>query len=217
MNKILITTLIIFLIVFGFYKYQKKETKLNIYKGNAFTIDSPCKNLALLGCTPHPTNYLQDKDNKLQTLRNIKLADFLDIDYLRDSFERTFAICKNNNVDHLVIAYLPIYFIGLKQMLGEQFIEGCNAFFDNIIPDVKNVIKATSDKMGFVGKITLIIPTDFQLEKVPLDLIDIAQRIRYLIKQFPKLGNLQELQTITIINNKVSDEDDKLIDYLRYE
>lgn len=44
-------------------------------------------------------------------------------------------------------------------------------------------------------------------------------RIRYLIKQFPTLKNINDsaLDTITIINNEQSSEDEMLIAYLKYE
>ena len=191
-------------------KIKLSSSKINIYTGDYFNVPENCKHIALIGCTPHPTNYLKNKDNKFELLHNIKLNDFLDIEYLNDSFQRTFKICSDNKVDHLVIAYLPIYYIGLRQVFGNQFVRSCRVFLYRIIKEIESIIQNTSKSAGFAGNITLILPTDSELAKVPQNIADINERIKYLVKQFPRIENFNQLQTMTIINNKKSDEDDKI-------
>jgi hypothetical protein len=202
-----------------FYRYGARSEKIEIYTGDCFCIPQNCKNLALLGCTPNPTNYLKEQTDIANVLQTITLDDFLDIDYLQDSFDQTFALCKEHGVDHLLLAYLPIYYIGMHELLGNQFVSGCRIFLNRIIKNIAPIIEKCSANSGFKGKITLIIPMDYQLARVPLSITGIGERIRYLIKQFPKLKNITEssLETITIINTQESAENDMLINYLQYE
>lgn len=195
------------------------DTNVQVYTGDTFYIPAGCRNLGLLGCTPHPAHYLKEHGNDAQLLETITLSTFLDVDYVRDSFDRTFALCNVHQIDHLLIAYLPIYYIGLKQQLGDQFMSGCRHFFSRIVPEITSLITKSAVAVGYHGGVTLIIPPDYQLALVPQQLADTAERMRYLIKQFPKLNNISqsELQTITIINNKNSDEDDMLVNYFKYE
>lgn len=147
------------------------------------------------------------------------MDDFLDREYVRDSFVRTFNVCKQQGVDHLIIAYLPIYFVRMRPVLGDQFVASCRMFFSNIMPDMTKLIEEAAWQVGYTGHATLIIPPDYQMARVPHEIADKDERIRYLIKQFPRLRNMKEsvLKTITIINNEQSSEDDRLIAYLKYE
>ncbi len=202
-----------------FIFYNQPAIKVQVYQGDSFRIPSNCKHLALLGCTPHPIHYLKDHGNDVRLLETIALDSFLDVHYVRNSFDQTFTRCKEFAIDHLLIAYLPIYYIGMRSILGDKFIYGCKQFFRQIIPEITELIKESAASIGYDGGITLIIPTNHQLSHVPHQLAEPADRIRYLIKQFPVLKNISQsiLQTITIINNKASDEDDMLINYLKYE
>jgi hypothetical protein len=199
------------------HSYLHRSPKFTVYTGDYFYIPD-CNNLGLLGCTPHPTEYLKNNNNNAELLKTITIEAFLDIDYLRDSFDRTFALCKDHSIDHLLIAYLPIYFYEMRQLLGDDFLSGCTVFLQRMSQQMPAIIKESSDRMEYQGKITLIIPPLHQLARIA-SIPSTHDRIPYLIKQFPKLLNRSapSLQTITIINNTESSEDDQLIRYLNYE
>jgi hypothetical protein len=175
--------------------------------------------IALLGCTPHPTAYLRKQGAHLSLLENIRLEDFLDIPYLQDSFHTTFIRCKEQAVDQLIIAYLPIYYMEMRTLLGVEFITGCHLFFKQLAPSIMQLIKMNAEAVGYDGTVTLIFPTDEQLNRVPSALDETEDRYRYLVKQFPRLHNLERssVNTISIINNQASVEDDELIRYFKYE
>ena len=147
------------------------------------------------------------------------MDDFLDREYVRDSFVRTFNVCKEQGVDHLIIAYLPIYFVRMRQVLGGEFVASCRKFLSTITSEMTKLIEDAAQQADYKGQATLIIPPDYQLARVPLDSPDNEDRVRYLIKQFPVLRNMKEssLKLITIINNEQSAEDAMLIAYLKYE
>ena len=216
---ILISSFLVSTGAFLFFQYKARPSQIHAYIGDEFRIPEQCKHIALLGCTPHPTNYVKRHANNPELLDSIKLGDFLDLDYLGDSFNRTFMLCKENDIDHLVIAYLPIYYLGMHQLLGDGFVKSCRLFLDRIIKEIVPFIEKEAQKVGYRGQITVIVLPDYQLARVPMDLAGIEDRIRYLIKQFPRLKNISGsgLQTITIINNKESQEDDVIINYLKYE
>lgn len=224
MNKVklvLYLSLIIGSIILACMHYQHRisSQRVCVYTGDSFFIPHETKNLALLGCTPHPSAYLARYDNNSKLLSTITLNDFLDKDYLCDSFKRTFTLCKEHHIDHLLIAYLPIYYLAMYKQLGTQFVKNCRTFLDQILKEIPLLIEQIIREVDFKGKVTLIAPPDYQLSRVPSTLENLEERFRYLIKQFPTLKNLSEsaLEKITIINNKASQEDDALIDYLKYE
>ena len=198
---------------------KKQYTSLSIYTGDHFFIPDECKHLALIGCTPHPTQYLVDHGNNKELIRNLHIDDFLDIEYVTDSFVRTFEICKEQRVDHLIIAYLPIYFVRMRPILGNTFVSDCRMFLNNIVPEISKLIARALQQTEYQGKATLIVPPDSQLARVPQSIDNKDDRIRYLIKQFPRLKNItgSAIDTITIINNEQSSEDEMLIAYLKYE
>lgn len=197
----------------------QKNNNIVAYTGNHFFVPHECKHLALLGCTPHPTHYLANHGNDKELIRNLHIADFLDIAYVTDSYVRTFELCKEREIDHLLIAYLPIYFVRMKSMLGDQFVQYSRLYFKRIIPEITELIKKAQEQTDYQGKTTLIMPTDREMAQVPALVAQKDDRTRYLIKQFPKLQNISnsQLSTITIINNANSQEDDMLIAYLKYE
>ncbi len=219
MNKLIgISLVVVSLSILGVW-YSHTPSTVRVYTGDQFDIPADCKHIALLGCTPNPTNYIREQLNNGDLLAHIKLDDFLDIPYLQDSFARTLLLCKEDAIDHLIIAYLPIYYLELRQLLGSHFLEGCRKFLVCIIPQIQVLIAQAIKQVDYTGKVTLIIPTDCQLKHVPYEISGLDERIRYLIKQFPRLQNLSRsnVHSITIINNKESAEDDKIIDYFQYE
>ena len=219
MSRILCGSLAIISILGLLFIFGNYTADINIYcyTGDSFYIPQKCTNIALLGCTPHPMAYLRKHDDA--DLKNLTLNDFLDRDYLIDSFIKTFLICNERHIDHLIIAYLPIHFVEIRQLLGNQFISQCPIFLNNIAQEVKQIIEKVKKDVGFENEVTLIIPPMHQLARIPNKIDSFEERVRYLIKQFPLLKNISQssLTTITVINNKSSDEDDKLIDYLKYE
>ncbi len=218
MNKYFYLPLILIGII-GIYVCTHQITeRVNVYTGTTFFIPAQVRNLALLGCTPQPSIYLQNKDNR-RFLSSIKLNKLLDIDYLKDSFEQTITLCKHNSVDHLLIAYLPIYFSDIKQSNPETFIDDCTTFLENIAPQIKTLIEEIMKTMDYSIPVTIILPTRKELEKVPSGRMTNKQRIQFLIKQFPQLINLNtsDLRIITIINNKNSDQNEEIINYFEYE
>jgi len=222
MNKTPIVAIILIGLcaVFGIIMLEHREhAQVTVYTGDQFTIPDSCKHIALIGCTPNPTNYLAEHGNNPDCLKGLRASDFLDAAYVQDSFERTFAICKELGVDHLVIAYLPIYFVRMRPVLGDQFVCFCRMFLTNITADMTSLIKKAAQQAGYAGQATLIIPMDYQLAHVPFEITGKDERIRYLIKQFPVLKNITQsaLSTITIINNEQSAEDEMIIAYLKYE
>lgn len=206
----------------GFFMYlhtTKKEPVIASYTSDTFTIPLECKHLALLGCTPHPTRYLEEHGNDAALLHSLRIQDFLDLDYVTDSFIRTFELCKEKEIDHLLIAYLPIYYVRMRPILGDQFVHYCRVYFTKVVPALLQVIEQAQQQTNYYGKTTLITPTDKALSQIPKSIDDRNDRTRYLIKQFPKLHNIScsPLETITIINNAHSQEDNMLIAYLKYE
>lgn len=141
----------------------KAKEQITAYIGDQFVIPHDCKHIALLGCTPHPTQYLMDHDNNKELIRNIHIEDFLDIEYVTDSFVRTFEICKNEQIDHLIIAYLPIYFVRMRPILGDQFVPYSRMFLNNIVPEIKKLIEHAAHRTGYIAKTILISPTDQEL------------------------------------------------------
>ncbi len=151
----------------------------------------------------------------------LTLEDLIDINDLEDSFKQVLHLCIKNKVDHLLIAYLPIYFVKMKMLTGKKFIEQSHEFMTIIAPQVARFIENIAQKEQITIPITIVVPPKEALEKVPSSIISKEDRVRYLIKQFPKL-TLTDTQTILIINNKGSSnkgssQNDGIIRYLKYE
>lgn len=199
--------------------YKPHTSSVTCYTGNHIYLKRDDKHVAFLGCTPHPTKYLKGLPNDHKAILNeITLSNIIDIDDLLDSFCKTLFICKNNNVDHLIIAYLPIYFMELKQLLGKNFIQGIQEFFKNIVPSIILVISQAKSHSRYTGNITLILPPVDQLKLIPLHFKYPATRTAYLAKQFPRIKNIDAypIETITIINNENDAESQELINYFSY-
>lgn len=219
MNKIVVSCFIIAGMLFAASVFKPANRQVQASVSEQFTIPTGCEHIALIGCTPHPTEYLKQHNNDPSCLKTIRIHDFLDREYLADSYERTCLICKEQQVDHLIIAYLPIYFMRMRALLGDQFVRCCRKFLSNIKNDMVAVIEAAAQKVGYTGQVTLILPSDQQLSRVPTDLTEKEDRVRYLIKQFPFFINrgTSQLKRVTIINNEDSSADDMITSYLKYE
>ncbi len=214
-----ITALLLTSAAIIFYTYRTTVPRVNAYVGDYFFIPDNCKHIALLGCTPNPADYFKEHFNCTGILQTIALHDFLDMKYVKDSFDRTFLRCIEQGVEHLVIAYLPIYYVQMRPLLGDSFVQDLSIFLAHIIMEITPIIKQSADYVQYNGGITLIIPPQYQLSRVPDALVSGDERIRYLVKQFPKLKNISHssLETITIINNQGSAEDEMLVNYFKYE
>ncbi len=201
------------------YKKIIKNNKINVYTGDNFVIPANCKKLAFTGCTPHPSKYLKEKNGGIELLKTITLNDFLDVEYLRDSFDRTFSLCKQHEADHFLLAYLPIYYIEMHPILKEDFMQGCRIFLDRIVDDIVELMQESMDRIGFNKEVTLVIPTDYQIAHVPHELSGMDERVKYLIKELPKFKDISKssLSSVLLINNIASVEDEKLISLLEYE
>ncbi|MFA6066334.1 MAG: hypothetical protein WC707_04115 [Candidatus Babeliaceae bacterium] len=221
MNKILLITIASITLILSGVLYKKyineRSKRVLVYTGDQVILTHHAQHVALLGCTPHPTAYLKRNNNNGELLRTLKLEDFLDIEYLKNSFERTFSCCKEQKIDHLIIAYLPVYYVDMRELLGKDFVQYCRVFLNRMAQEMPDIIEKTARASAFTGTTTLVIPPDYQLERVPHYLNGMPERIKYLIKQFPRITNKAKLETITVINNTQSQEDDMLIDYLQYE
>lgn len=201
---------------FIIYRGILRDASVTRSTGTTFAVPQGCKRLALLGCTPHPTEYLSHKKDP-KTMANLTLKDFLDRDDLKDSFTQVLKICEDNKVDHLLIAYLPIYFVSMRKLLQERFVDECEIFLHTIAPQIADVIKTLKKELGISVPVTLVIPSREALEKTPRAIGSSEDRVRYSIKQFPHLDGIDHLEDILIINNKGSSQNDGIIRYLRYE
>ncbi len=199
------------------YYHSPRTPEVALITGSTFTVSQGVKRVALLGCTPHPTVYLSQEYPK--ELANLRLEDFLDLAYLKDSFSQVLKICKDHQVDHLLIAYLPIYFVKMRQLLKERFVKECHAFLQTIAPQIAKFVRELKKELGITVPVTIMVPPQEALEKIPHTIASFEERIRYLIKQFPHLDGIGRLESILIINNKSSSsqEDDGIINYLQYE
>ncbi len=92
-------------------------------------------------------------------------------------------------------------------------------FFERIPTEIPPFIHNAIATYGYDGNVTLILSSRTAIQHVPSSVGSVHDRIRYLIKEFPRITNLNQSQveTIAIINNKASQEDDQLISYLKYE
>ena len=186
------------------------------YTGSTFQVPKGCARLALLGCTPHPTAYLSQKPLP-KRLSELTLEDILDMSYLEDSFSQVLKICKDEKVDHLLIAYLPIYFVKMKQLLKDAFIKEAQGFLKAVAPQIASVISNLKHKLGITLPVTLVLPTQEALERIPTSFVSSEERVQYSIKQFPQIEGRDKLKEIIIINNKGSSQNEGIIRYLRYE
>lgn len=187
---------------------------------NSFKVPHSTKRLGLLGCTPHPAQYIKTHGYNRKKMRTIQLADFLDVDYLRDSFDQVLLLCKQHNIDHLLIAYLPVYFIDMHELVHHQFVTASSRFLRTIVPQMEQLIKEEVHKLDCNSSITIVVPPRSSLKRVPQHRIPLDERIRYLIKQFPHLNGISssDLDTLVIINNQgEDDQNENIIRYLKYE
>lgn len=219
MIKYIAIILTILLSTLGIYKLGifTDAQPVSLISSNKFRISNNIKRLAIMGCTPHPSSYLEKNIDKKISLKNLKLKDFLDIQDLEDSLEQLIKCCMDNQADHLLIAHLPIHYVKLKEMLGNNFIKEMTYFLNSIGPEMKEIVTKVKNKLKYEKNITIILPAKESLAKIPNHELSYEDRILYLIKQFPRFLGINYLDKIIIINNKGSRQNDGLINYLKYE
>jgi len=171
-----------------------------------------------LGSTPHPTQFLA-QGGTINDLRRIRLADFLDVEYLCGSLRNTLQLCMKNNVDHLLIAYLPAHFVAQRAAYRLSVYERCiNVFLKRIGSQIAAMISAIADEMGSEIPVTLVLPTRKMLRTVPLAFDSDEHRIQHYIRTFPQLKGIADKPfQLSVINNRNSDQNDAIMKYLSYE
>lgn len=193
------------------------HAQVTMYRGTSFRVPPHCKQVAILGSTPHPTQFLAE-GGTIQDLKKINLEDFLDVEYLYDSFKNTLELCMYNNIDHLVIAYLPAHFVAQRAAYPLPVYEqAMDHFLRRIGPQIKNVILKVQAVMDCKIPVTLIMPPRKVLKTVPSTFDSNEHRIQHYIRTFPRLKGLKEPLQVAIINNRGSGQNDAIMRYLSYE
>lgn len=195
------------------------NAQVAMYRGTSFCVPHRCKHLAILGSTPHPTQFLA-QSGTMDDLRKIRLADFLDIEYLHDSFKNTLKLCMHNNIDHLLIAYLPGHFVAQRAAYALPVYErSMNSFLERIGPQIAAMIRTVAHEIGCEIPVTLVLPPRKVLKTVPIAFSSNEHRIQHYIRSFPRLKGLTVRPfQISIINNCGSDEQNEgIMRYLSYE
>jgi len=209
--------LITYLIKRHFKNTKNNERTITIMQSNIFDIPSNTKRLGIIGSTPHPTVFL-NKRGYPYLPKN--LSEFIEVESLRDSFEKTIVLGKQQGIDHLLIAYLPIYYSKIKKQLKDKTPLYINQFLKIIIPEIKEILENCLVKHSIPFQVTLILPTIERLQEIPEKLNSEEQYIQYLIKQFPYLNRLDnELETIVIMNTSSghNEQDARIVRYFEYE
>lgn len=208
------------------YFIGNKNHKVLLPTNNFVDIPPTTSRLGLLGCTPHPTVYLKNFANATQrmlAIEKIDISDFLDIDYLKDSFTKTFLICKDQQIDHLVMAYLPIYFVDMQILLENDFLKASQIFLAGMKSQITPLIDSAAKTAGFTGSFQLVLPTAEQIQETPKYISSQDQRTAFLVRHFPYFDNLKnsQVKTLVIINNSPpseidNNEDNDLITLFRF-
>ena len=144
----------------------------------------------------------------------------MDITALKDSFAKTVQLCEKQGIDHLLIAYLPVYYAKLKNEFGERVSSTMSIFLRNIAPQIRELIQDILISMHSALPVTLMLPTYNELERIPDEVVSEEQYAQFLVKQFPALDwSDSDLRCITIINTKLDEgEQNNAIErYFQYE
>lgn len=200
--------------------YTTTITETIHYKINNTSINYTKKGIiALAGFTPHPTHYIQKNINSIKNIdfNTVDIEKIIDIDYFKESIEKTIICCKKNNINLLIFAFLPVYYAEMIRMIGlkkSQYIyEAFNkAYLPTIIDFYKNITK----KLNYTGEIIISIPPSSFLKYIPTQYFSDIQRAYFLISQFPTLNfSENEEYLIIIINSLPSLEDTNIIKNLK--
>lgn len=221
MKKFIGFLIIIIIFPLSFYLIKtcgQSKSNIIVLTSNFLQIPKETNHIGLLGCTPHPSNIIT-QNSTVSEIKKIKLEDFVDVNDLTDSFSQVIKLCIDNSIDTLIIAYLPVYFVDFKQKVKDNFIIFSVLFLEKIAPQIHQLLKSISNELHYNGKIFLVLPSTHKLYHVPESRISFDERVRYLIKQFPKLFAIEKskLEKISIINNKDTEQNEGLINYLKYE
>ncbi|MBA3953786.1 hypothetical protein H0X48_00495 [Candidatus Dependentiae bacterium] len=220
-KNFLVLSSILLLSIYVFKFSYNTHTAFSIQQATCFIPQVSTRRLGIIGCTPHPTYYLKKNGYILSSFNKLALNDFLDREYLADSYRELFVLCKKHCIDELLIAYLPIYFADLGLTFKDNTSMVVERFFKIIMPELRVIIEQSLQLSGYTGKVSLVLPTSDKFAQLPLrQTVDISMRIRYLVKHMPRIRFSPNLQEIVIINNKQStetNENAELINLLLYE
>jgi hypothetical protein len=202
------------------YENFHHSKKIEVLKADSFSISSSCRRIALLGATPNPTFYLKSKDDWFTAISRIILKDFLNEEFLLDSYCRVLNICNEQFVGTVILAFLPSYYADIRYKLKEHFIEGIETFFERIIPQIYSLLEKAIEKTEFKGNIVLALPTEKQLNLMCRSLTDEDENICFFVKQYPHLEDIHKSQLeeiIIITNSGLEAQSKKVVEYLKYE
>jgi hypothetical protein len=226
MIALCLSTLACSLVPFFYRVFTEDPSVVTIYQGSTYTLPHNCPNLGLLGCTPHPSAYLKKlaAENSASVskldLSKLMLTDFINLDDLKDSFTETLLLAKTHKIDHILIAYLPVYFIATKRLIKQDAAKRIQSFLISCGNQIGELVKKLQEELSIFIPITIVLPTKQALNKIPSDFVSDDEYVRCLIKQFPRLAGFENsnLKTITIINTSDdAGQNAPIINLLKYE
>jgi hypothetical protein len=167
------------------------------------------------GSTAHPTRYLLKNGYNAGLFHSLPFNELMDVEKLKDSFIHLFSQASDYNIDTLIIAYLPIHFMSLKEQFPQEYTTIIKEFFEVYIPSIENIIKETQE-LYFKGRVIWYIPALEVFNTIPTHLTK-QEYIQHLIYEFPLLKYTDSPETthIFIFNNTGSDQNEMLIDTLK--
>ncbi len=213
--------------LFGIVRYVLRHnsgvsgSNIVVLRSNRFIVPDNCKRIALLGATPNPTLFLQSNRSAAGQLGRIRIDDFIDVSYLSDSFEEVLKLCVEQRIDHLVLAYLPVYYSKIREEYGEKAPQMIETFLASIVPQMREIIADVARKNTINIAVTIMPPVAHEINRMPAKVDSPRHYAQYLIKEFPHLDFCNSpLETVVIINTnqaKNATETEDIISYLQYE
>ncbi len=207
--------------LFALFLVSISNARVKVYRGDSFRVPRTCKHLAILGSTPHPTQFIANQTGTIDSLKKIKLSDFMDVEYLRDSYKNALFLCMHNQVDHLLIAYLPAHFVELRADYDTHiYVQAIRNFLKSITPQIKALIREVAQEIGCITPVTLVTPNKKGILRVPSFFESKEQKVQHYIRSFPHLKGIRgdTVMRLSIINNQGAEQqNEKIIRYLSYE
>lgn len=200
---------------------HRSDTDVVVLREGRFVVPGNCKRIALIGATPNPTLFLQNNRSAATHLGCIRIDDFIDVSYLKDSFEQLLKLCVDLRVDHLVFAYLPVYYSKIQEEYGDKTPKMIEAFLTSLVPQMRNAIIDVVRKCGINVSVTIMPPVTDEINRIPAKVHSPRHYAQYLTKEFPRLDfSNSQLETVVIINTnqiKNATETEDIVSYLQYE
>jgi hypothetical protein len=209
----------IFLLFLLYYTSAKNTDRIN-YQINNTKIEYKKKGIiGLAGFTPHPTEYIKKNINNIENIDfdAINIEKIIDIEYFKESVEKKIICCKKNNINLLIVAFLPVYYTEMIKILGLKKSQYIYEEFNRVyLPIIFNFYKNISKKLNYLGEIIISIPPSDFLKDLPSKSLSDEERGCFLISQFPTLNfSENEEYTILVINSFPSSEDRNIIKNLQ--